>query len=433
MSTDNMEILHRYKIARCTNLNCVYNKNWLTSSQSKDVGQTTKDKTTNYNDGLLQYDCFNYHSTMDQRRSVLQKTKNSKSYSVAYSQYLAINCLNEADCSKHCLNGLEYLYHPLNFKKLECAFLKENKVCNAKYCPYFHTHEEEKYFNDFRKDIHNNLSFSVPLNDEFKNILKNLTEGLSNPSATPSPNKKESNGYHAGPGRKYSEANGHYSHQNNPVKTGEKKYKTPEGWYIYDQVVDFIEDHHHEFKNLKLNIETVAKYICGFLNSKGGILYFGINDSGAIKGIEMTDKFIQNFIKKMKNTLSNFDPPVVMDVDVSIEFVPVAKKNTKQTNQYIVEVKIAKETNNELYFTHNKEFFIKRSASLNQLRPKDIKEYVKDLLKRMSSKSLEILAKKLECYEGKDLDKLNKAQIEAMERNLKSTLRAIESFGLNYQ
>jgi len=225
--------------------------------------------------------------------------------------------------------------------------------------------------------------------------------------------------------------NGHTTNNSNGGHAKcEKKYKTPEGYYIYDHVVDFIEDHHHEFKNLKLHLDTVAKYICGFLNSKGGILYFGINDSGAIKGIEMTEKFIQTFIRKLKTTLTNFDPPIILDDDVTIEFVPVAKKNVKQLNIYIVEIKITKENHNELYFTHNRECFIKRSASINQLRPKDIKEYVKEYLKKNNAIAIDYLAKKLECYEGKDLDKLNRTQLDTMEKNLKATLKAMESFKL---
>ena len=50
------------------------------------------------------------------------------------------------------------------------------------------------------------------------------------------------------------------------------------------------EDSTHEFKNYYENTfdadEMTVKIVCGFLNNEGGILYYGIHDSGTIKGIE---------------------------------------------------------------------------------------------------------------------------------------------------
>jgi len=44
-----------------------------------------------------------------------------------------------------------------------------------------------------------------------------------------------------------------------------------------------------------LDHNVVYKYICGFLNSLGGRLFFGINDDGYVKGIKMTKKDIESF------------------------------------------------------------------------------------------------------------------------------------------
>ena len=35
----------------------------------------------------------------------------------------------------------------------------------------------------------------------------------------------------------------------------------------------------------KIRLDMVAKYICAFLNSKGGVLYIGITDEGRVRGI----------------------------------------------------------------------------------------------------------------------------------------------------
>lgn len=46
------------------------------------------------------------------------------------------------------------------------------------------------------------------------------------------------------------------------------------------------EDINNEFKNFNsLDVKTSANYICGFLNSFGGKLFFGIDNDGFVKGI----------------------------------------------------------------------------------------------------------------------------------------------------
>ena len=46
------------------------------------------------------------------------------------------------------------------------------------------------------------------------------------------------------------------------------------------------EDINNEFKNFNsLDVKTAANYICGFLNSFGGKLFFGIDNDGFVKGI----------------------------------------------------------------------------------------------------------------------------------------------------
>jgi len=96
--------------------------------------------------------------------------------------------------------------------------------------------------------------------------------------------------------------------------------------YIYNKTVKFIEDHYHEFKCLKLHLDTVIKYICGFLNSKGGILYFGINNDGVVKGTEVKEFEINSFKKKLYESLKKFSPPIGEN-DVEVNFAPVHKHN----------------------------------------------------------------------------------------------------------
>lgn len=58
--------------------------------------------------------------------------------------------------------------------------------------------------------------------------------------------------------------------------------------YIMNQQVKFFEDATHEFKMIKqIKMEMVAKYICAFLNARGGTLYIGITDEGRVRGLQI--------------------------------------------------------------------------------------------------------------------------------------------------
>ncbi len=168
------------------------------------------------------------------------------------------------------------------------------------------------------------------------------------------------------------------STNDNSQKEITSKRKNLEPYYVYDDTVKFIEDHYHEFKCLKLHLDTVIKYVCGFLNSKGGTIYFGINNDGVVKGTDVKDYEIEGFNKKLYGALRKFVPPLTEE-DVITKFVPIYKVNNKISttavigNCYIVEIIVKKPKTNELYFTNYKECFVKRSASINQLKTKEIK------------------------------------------------------------
>jgi len=347
-----INIIEKYKTTKCSNPECKYNKEKYTDAE-----------------GLLLYDCFDYHNKSDQRRPVITKASKNKLTNVplAYSQNVALEILlghkpNESS-QKHCLNGYEYLYHPLNYKSQECQVAKTGK-CQTVFCPYYHSPEEQKYFEEYRKIIDQQMN-QLPKIEEIQSNISKLKDLVKKPtdengSTTPTDRSPRSS--------LTSQINV------NQIKT---KGTANVDFYVYDDTVKFIEDHYHEFKCLKLHLDTVIKYICGFLNSKGGTLYFGINNDGVVKGTEVKDYEIQNFKKKLYDSLKKFVPPVGEE-EVKVNFAPIYKLNKQQQlflvpNSYIVEFVIKKPPRNDLYFTNYKECFVKRSASINQLRTKEIK------------------------------------------------------------
>ena len=50
----------------------------------------------------------------------------------------------------------------------------------------------------------------------------------------------------------------------------------------------------------------ITKYICAFLNVRGGILYLGINDQGIVKGIYLNRKKRDEFQLEIDQNLKKF-------------------------------------------------------------------------------------------------------------------------------
>jgi predicted HTH transcriptional regulator len=66
---------------------------------------------------------------------------------------------------------------------------------------------------------------------------------------------------------------------------------------VYGHRVETEEDGSHEFKAVQITKNPVTmmatyaeKHVNAFLNSRGGSLYFGIEDDGTVKGVEMDRK-----------------------------------------------------------------------------------------------------------------------------------------------
>jgi predicted HTH transcriptional regulator len=75
---------------------------------------------------------------------------------------------------------------------------------------------------------------------------------------------------------------------------------------VMDSTVTFFEDHTHEFKMLKkIHMDLVSKYICAFLNSRGGTLYIGITDEGRVRGIKICREV--NYILNIKRISISFN------------------------------------------------------------------------------------------------------------------------------
>eukprot|EP00096_Caligus_rogercresseyi_P012805 TRINITY_DN5483_c0_g1_i1.p1 TRINITY_DN5483_c0_g1~~TRINITY_DN5483_c0_g1_i1.p1 ORF type:complete len:216 (-),score=31.50 TRINITY_DN5483_c0_g1_i1:139-786(-) len=109
-------------------------------------------------------------------------------------------------------------------------------------------------------------------------------------------------------------------------------------FYISGQVLSVDEDLTHEFKGhrilyleenpkgigvTKRTRQHISKYLCGMLNSgKGGRLYMGVKDDGAVSGIMLTRYQMDHILVSLEDIFERYDPSVDESL-YSVSFVPV--------------------------------------------------------------------------------------------------------------
>ena len=137
--------------------------------------------------------------------------------------------------------------------------------------------------------------------------------------------------------------------------------------FEYNTNVNIYEDENYEFKQFIINNEKDIvthlrqnmKYFSAFLNSNSGILYFGINDNGVIKGIELTDELKYKFDLKLKKIIETYDEYIQKNKNISFFFHPVKDNGTMKKNEgktrYVIEINIKVGLPDHIYTTPFKE------------------------------------------------------------------------------
>jgi ATP-dependent DNA helicase RecG len=90
-----------------------------------------------------------------------------------------------------------------------------------------------------------------------------------------------------------------------------------------------------EFKKSTSQLDKSLKSICGFLNHKGGKVYFGIDKTGKIIGQEVSDQTLKSISQKIRQRIKP-------EISPEIKVIEIEGKN-------VIEVK-AKEGNNKPYY-----------------------------------------------------------------------------------
>ncbi len=134
-------------------------------------------------------------------------------------------------------------------------------------------------------------------------------------------------------------------------------------FFYKDEELIYGEDLYIEFKNYKFpfsnqNVEEIKKQICGFLNSKGGRIYIGIDDKKIIKGIQLEYKKFDEIRNNIINYTFDFFPKCRIN-KIRVYFIPIKNENNLYIkNLYVIKIIINQGDTNQLYSIIEKGGFI---------------------------------------------------------------------------
>ena len=167
--------------------------------------------------------------------------------------------------------------------------------------------------------------------------------------------------------------------------------------FEYNTNVNIYEDENYEFKQFTINSEKDIvthlrqnmKYFSAFLNSNSGILYFGINDNGDIKGIELTDELKYKFDLKLKKIIETYDEYIQKNKNISYIFHEVKNNGDMVVNEgkqrYVIEINIKVGLPDHIYTTPYKEdenddygCYIKLNGTVKKIAGESLFYYTKN-------------------------------------------------------
>ena len=117
----------------------------------------------------------------------------------------------------------------------------------------------------------------------------------------------------------------------------------------------FIEFKYFSFPIKHRNREEIKRQLCGFLNSEGGRLYIGINDSNIVKGIDLNYKNRDVLRNDLVNLTYDFYPKCRLD-KILLYFIPIKEENTQKfiPKKYIIKIRVLPGDPQFLYSMTNK-------------------------------------------------------------------------------
>ncbi|OZV12367.1 hypothetical protein CIW83_09740 [Tissierella sp. P1] len=156
---------------------------------------------------------------------------------------------------------------------------------------------------------------------------------------------------------------------------------------VYDCKYPKEENINYEFKEIRsednyhdIIKKSILKYICSFLNSKGGRILYGITDKRIIKGIELSSEQKDNIRQLIFSKIYDIKPKVIAD-DFIIEFIPVIKNNQTHNNLFVIEISIpAAFDKTIIYLSNDNKLYVRYDGTSQELDIIEMQTIVKKRL-----------------------------------------------------
>ena len=171
-------------------------------------------------------------------------------------------------------------------------------------------------------------------------------------------------------------------------------------FFILNELLNFGEDTETEFKNymfftdineiIPLHLaQKLQRLFCGFLNNKGGRIYFGINDQKYVKGNKLSYEQRDKLSLELLNLTSGFYPECKSS-KISVHFIPIKGSNQAfLKDRYVTKVIIKQGDTDKLYSVSNKvyESYKRVQCMVSNLKPEVI---ANEIYKRKSNPEMPI-------------------------------------------
>ena len=151
------------------------------------------------------------------------------------------------------------------------------------------------------------------------------------------------------------------------------------------------EDIKTEYKNfncteiMKEQYKILTKGICAFLNTEGGKLYLGVDNSGRVIGRQFTESGKQKFENTLLKMISSFSP-VPPENSIKLKFYHIIDTSTQQylDNRYIVIIKAKKGPIGELFMDQDGKSYYRLDGCTQKYSQE---EYQEELQLRIAQKA----------------------------------------------
>ena len=167
--------------------------------------------------------------------------------------------------------------------------------------------------------------------------------------------------------------------------------------FVYNTNVNIYEDENYEFKQFQIfsekditnHLRQNMKYFSAFLNSNSGILYFGINDNGDIKGIELTNELKYSFELQLDKIIETYDEHIKKNKNITYFFHEVKNNGEMKIYEdkirYVIEINIKVGLPDHIYTTPYKEddnddygCYIKLNGTVKKIAGESLFYYTKN-------------------------------------------------------